>query len=78
VNQDGCNSLVGVAKLLVGASLTHLDETQCFEPSGHLPRLEHGNVAHLRDLDRLGADEIAFQRWLPILQEHGHDLGEAT
>jgi hypothetical protein len=54
----------------------YLDETQCFEPSDNLPRLEHGDVAHLCDLDRLGAEKIAFQRRLPVLQEHGHDLGE--
>jgi hypothetical protein len=43
MKRNAHDTSVRMAKPLVGASLTHLDESQALDASNYLMRLEHGH-----------------------------------
>jgi hypothetical protein len=55
----------------VRSALADLDKSQTIKPRDDLARLEDGDRAHLGDLDRLRADKLGFDWWLPIFEQHG-------
>ncbi len=48
MNGHGCVPAVLMAKLLVGTTLTNLDETKRFEDGNDLSRLQDGNSSHVQ------------------------------
>lgn len=67
---------VRVAVLPMRSAMSNLDEPELLQDPRDLTGLEDGHVAHLRDLDGLRSDELAFQPRLAVLEEHRDDLFE--
>ena len=65
-----------MAILPVGSALSNLDGSEALQNPGDLPRLQDGDVPHLRDLNGLRTDELPLQLWLAVLKKHGDDLFE--
>jgi hypothetical protein len=52
------------------ASLPNLAESESLQNPGDLAGLEDRYVAHLRDLEGLCPDELAFELRLAVLEQH--------
>jgi len=79
MHRHGRDAAVGVAELLVRATLADLDETQPLEAGDNLARLEDRDRAQgrrLSDENRLRPDELRLERGLAILDEHGDHLAQ--
>lgn len=64
-----------MAKLFVRTTLPHFDETKLAQDGDDLGRLQHRDITHVsRDGDVLYPDELGFENWIAILQEHGNDF----
>ena len=71
----GRSAPIRVSKLAVRPALAHLYEPEPLKERDDLARLEDRDRAwHSGDLDCLDTDELGLKLWLPILQEHLHNL----
>ena len=58
-------------ELLVGATLPHLGKTETLQNRNHLPRFEEQALLPLSgQRHALRSDELSFERWLTVLQQH--------
>ena len=61
----------------MGTTLSNESEAVTFQQALDVPWLQNRDGAHdLRDLDRVGADELCLEPWFPILQQERHNLAE--
>lgn len=68
-----------MAKLLVGAALSHHFETKRRQQTLNFPWLEDGRFRHrLPDDNSLCSDEIRFQNRLTVFEQHSHDLAKVS
>ena len=74
MKRDGGGAAVWMAVLPVRSALADLGKPNRSRFPGDLPWLEDRDVAHLRDLDGLRADKLAFQLGLAVLEKHRHDF----
>ena len=75
VDGHGCATTVGMAELLVGATLPHLHKPKRQQDRDHLTRFEDREPRHLCG-DRLDSYKLRFELGLAILEEHGENLLE--
>jgi hypothetical protein len=60
--------------LLVGAALAYLFEAVFSQEGFNLSGLQNRRPRHLSDPDCLHPNELRFQRWLSILEQHAKDF----
>ena len=64
-----------VAKLLVRTSLPYFGKPKALEDCNDLISLQDRRTTHgLGNCNRLQADELAFNRWIAVFQQHRHHL----
>ncbi len=52
------------------------DEPEPLKTRDNFTRLEHRQRTHSGDANRLGPDELRFEVWFSVLEQHGDDLRE--
>lgn len=92
MDRDGRASTIGMMELFVGTPLPHFDEAAEPQPENNFTRAKDGDGTHdatctlrgsnrgtakaLLDANRFSSDQLGFQRRLPILEQHSHNLSE--
>ena len=72
VGRDGGRAPIRMAEPLVGAALADFGKTERREDADDLARFEHRDCGHGRSHhDGLGADVVAFQLGLPVVEDQG-------
>jgi len=75
MTRDGPATSAVVAKLLVGSTLTDLNEPESLEDRNDLLGLKDREATHRSSHgDVLDADELGLEDRIPVLEEHGDNL----
>jgi hypothetical protein len=77
MERDGGRATISMTELFVGSALAGLRKAEPFEKLGDLASFEDGKRTQgLSYEDRMGANEINFQAWLPVLEKQLDHLAE--